>query len=920
MPIAFHGMDSLEDLFRVVVPRRRPGRWLLPIIALYGDRNNVAEVMSAVRTALDGTVVVRCDTVELHQLPEQPELGRRPDDVGRQLELRLTELRRLLYSLWRQFVPDEFGRVPQLRFRRYRLIEWLLSQHLTTSDEKKELASRLRRNFPELGRELVSESASLLALLLGGQVPAAAVRVFCLVVWRFLPVVVFGLLLQGRIRLSGGVYGWIMRQPMAGNSGSLAGFGCRLTIGRRRREDDSVQERQRFYDDVEDLLLNAFLEDLRAEYRWRPWRVWRRTFPVVLLDNIASGSVAERFLNRIDGCRQRGKDDPLLIVADAVGLSNTASPARADRAKRTYEKWVGHLPVDRGLRGTSTWFLWITVPATIPGEPQEPYWSLIPAGRPASPVWWTRSARFMSFVVVVLLVVVTGWEIFQLTRPLPACHTVHDSEWAAVETGTYRDCIGFSAYDPEDPQNDGTGYLFGRRAGQRTEWLTEAQKAIYLQNRKAESQARQPNARPLVTLVYFGQLSNMESYAPEREDLRGLLLAQQDALGPERSSDPSPPRPLIRLVLANTGRNLVDGQRVVSMLTPLLRGANGVVGALASGVSRGEEVSMLRSLAAKGISVIGTTLSADALANSAPTYFQLSAPDKDIAAMIKSYLDSESALSSRNIHIYLPDDPDDLYTNDTAQDMNAALGGAYSVDFRYWDRPGAFAETCDDIIFYAGRDLQFNEFLRKLQVGCPNRNVTLMADDSVNRFMDSTALRAEAPVNKQSLIYVAKASLVACNYPGTQNSVSADNIFRQLAEQHGQCLGVNPGDKDEIGERTALSYDAVQLYMDAVQSLLPRAANMPVNALSVWGALHGLQVAPQLAGGMLNYSPPGDFAQPAIARIPYNKWRGLLRVDNINDQPSSDHRKMIYGCGQIAPSGPFSQGQCRRNPFEESRR
>ena len=105
-------------------------------------------------------------------------------------------------------------------------------------------------------------------------------QVLLWLVRRAVPGVVFRAAVSGRVPVLGRHYNWFMRQQYLAprQSVTFLGFAERLTAGWRDGEQP---------DQVNKLLLHAFLEDLRQAYRRRPWRPsdWRRTaYPALLLD------------------------------------------------------------------------------------------------------------------------------------------------------------------------------------------------------------------------------------------------------------------------------------------------------------------------------------------------------------------------------------------------------------------------------------------------------------------------------------------------------------------------------------------------------------------------------------------------------------------------------------------------------------
>jgi hypothetical protein len=101
------------------------------------------------------------------------------------------------------------------------------------------------------------------------------------------------------------------------------GYDALVMLGRSfRNGGDSRAERA---------LVGAFLADLRAGYGGPAWLSARTASPLVLLDNVAAGSVGDRFLDLVLECRALPDtgDDPLVVVASGP---KGYEPARARAA------------------------------------------------------------------------------------------------------------------------------------------------------------------------------------------------------------------------------------------------------------------------------------------------------------------------------------------------------------------------------------------------------------------------------------------------------------------------------------------------------------------------------------------------------------------------------------------------------------
>ncbi|MGK8558771.1 hypothetical protein [Nocardia gipuzkoensis] len=910
--VSFRGVDVLEDLLRWLVRRPPRGERMLPLVGLSGDRTNVEACLEMFATALGSAVHVTVDAARLEPLPEGSSLV---EDTTPGL----TALRQLLYSLCKGLSADRFGRLRPLPFRRYRLAEWLMARKLESDNELDELAKMLRENLGRWGEELLGDAqqsvGTLQRLLLG-------------VLRIVLPTAVFRARTGGRIPGIGREFRWFMRQQYLApeQSSQFVGFAHRLTEGARRHENAEQLAR---------LLVHAFLEDLRVAYRRRWWSIGaarRTTYPVVVLRSL-DAEVGPRLLDLINDVRnETGKDDPLMVLIGTHTPPADVTERPAYRVRRMYEIWLEGLPVARQRQRPRAWQLWFAVPATRTDDHEPDPFRRI---QPPAPPWWTR--RIKSVIVTLLVVLIAmaagGFAVWQPWRTgRPACGAGETVRWVRIVPGAGGNCIGFSAYDPDDPATGGRGFLFaGDEPGSRR--LVEVQRRVYRQNLRAEQLARAQPTRPLFTLVYFGQLSGVPGdYPAQSEDIEGLALAQYHALESVPPSEKVTPDtvPLIRLLLANTGPANLQGEQVVELLAPLVRAEPSIVGAIGLDQSRTATLAMINELTRLGVPMVAPSLSADEMVRSSPLYFQIAAPNYAIADMIRQYLNSLPGLAKRGVRIYHRPDPTDLYTENMAADLHILAEDGRAIWDGSWDLRDAFVDAdntdaCDEVLFFAGRDSEFPDFLRSLNKACGDQRVMLIADDSVNRFMAS-AERRRAANSARPLIYVAKASLVTCRNKGqgfrsrvefynlattVDPEIPSWNACAETDKPLGERVQLHP-----LGERVALTYDAVGLFVRAVQALAPAASGVwtepiPISAAAVWAALRDLPRQPVIesSSGVLDFS----VSKGADAgRVAQDKWVGLLSVEQIWDPSTTAEPVMIYGCGRATAT---DTAQCRPYPL-----
>lgn len=700
-------------------------------------------------------------------------------------------LRELLSSAAEDLVIGPFGRGHPLRFRRFWFLDWLMNQSElegTERERRAELVRRVRRasgprsELPKLGASVLTGWSGLVLL----------------VVSAFVPAIVFRVLVSGRVPGPGRVFRWLMRQRYASRQSSdFWAFALRLTDNAKGHRDP---------DQVRRLLVHAFLQDLRDQYRRVPWRIrpWRRTaYPVLLVDNVRGDGPGADLLRLIAVVRKHSDSaDPLLVVTAEDGTCPVELPpgdvvplALADDALRRWRE----LP--RGERGSGRFL--VRIPA-LSGLERFP--ALIPEIEPRRPPWLVHRA---ALVLVPLLPVLAScaWLLQGLRSD---CSPVHFGGRVDVSMEDGQ-CVGYS---------DDARQFFGSDEG-----LRKIQGKIFEQNQEAKDIAEGNVGRPQVTVVYLGTLTkpgvnpDEETFAAEREELEGIAVAQHQA---KLDAAVDPNAPVLRVVVANAGLEMRSAEKVARSLTSLQRDDPTVVGVVGLVESRTWTRDALKSLRQTGLPVIAPTLSADGVGSVSTQYLQIAPPNLDQAAMVRQYtVDVVRKKSLVNYYSFgaggKEADETDLYVNTLRQDLKAAFpGGDYQE--HYWNGQ-SLGEVCpkdgqlDGVVFFGGRYSEFGGFAKQLAKDCSGNMPVVIGDDSVNRYMANASLRELAPENLR-LAYVSKGSLAFCDrLRSTDDPVRRD--FRAAVRAVlGKC---DDEGKLPVGERVGLAYDGVQLLLLGVR-------------------------------------------------------------------------------------------------------
>ncbi|WFE52708.1 hypothetical protein [Micromonospora sp. WMMD1155] len=800
----------------------------------------------------------------------------------------------LLRELHRQLSLEAFG-AARLRFRHYPLADWLMHQSLSFGvDADDSRAALVRRLRDRRGTRAPEAPPS------GGDAVSIVSQVLLWLVRRAVPGVLFRAAVSGRVPVLGRHYNWFMRQQYLAprQSVTFLGFAERLTAGWRDGEQP---------DQVNKLLLHAFLEDLRQAYQRRPWRPsdWRRTaYPVLLIDHVAPGNVGGELVRLVGDVRtETGRNDPLLIVVSGgQPPPELPEPHPLTEADEAYDEWAEALPEMRRLRRQAAWLVALRPDDTDTGPPSRG--GVRPFSAP-DPPWWSR--RFLPAALCLVLVAALG--VWVGSRWGPGCHPSLTGGRVSVEVVARDECIGYS---------DSAAQVFNNDPGQ--DGLRTIQRRIFAQNRAAEEVwQRSDRRRPFLTLVYLGTLTgnltraDEESYVSEREELEGMATAQYALLKESAGANGAA---LLRIVVANGGRQMIYADRAVAMLAELAADDPTVVGVVGLVESRTSTARALRELNRVGLPVLAPTLSADRMDANSRLYLQISAPNADQVEMVDAY--AQQVLKVDEAHVYYTTLEgstltEDLYVGTLVDGLRQRFGPRMTR-LEKWSTGARLIDECGypGLLFYAGRWSEFHGFLRALRECGGNPPRHLVADDSVNRYMANPGLRVAAPSNLP-VTYVSKAALATCAALRAAQDRRDDARASFLAWIQADDLldppRCRPGSEHQVGERVSLAYDAAMMMIRAVESLAarlhhadPRQRWEPtsVNPVAVHAEVlrqNASQGYPGVAG-LIRFTP--DSGEPVDKRL------ALLRVEQVPDVVTAPVE--VFRCGLADTAEPVPCG------------
>ncbi|WP_030755278.1 ABC transporter substrate-binding protein [Streptomyces griseus] len=475
-------------------------------------------------------------------------------------------------------------------------------------------------------------------------------------------------------------------------------------------------------------------------------------------------------------------------------------------------------------------------------------------------VFWTPRQKFLTLLVTTALVAgAGGWGLYTVLEP-------EDRSCApgVARPADSTECVGV----------DGTGHDF------RVPALTAVAAAI-----GRENAALKPGEYATVALLL--PITSTDPGTAEKilRELQGAYAYQYRA---NHESNSETPR--IRLVLANTGNKNAHWRTVVDRLTTMtgapdrLRAVSGVA------TSSAEVREAVTALTGAGIAVVGTTITADDLANGPgrdrfPGLARVSPTNSDEARALAHFgrVDAARAIlvqDSRTGDHYIdtlrsafaeslkgaPYEPQ-LYTSpaDNTEEGNTAN------TFRQITH--LICDTRAETVFFAGRHTQLRQFINALgSRGCADRAFTVLTGDEGSYLGADTKLNRAALGRKLTVRYAALAHPDAWKpatgrtVPATGGSVVAfDTFLTDIARADEKPVPLRDG-------QAIVAYDAMATAVHAIRQATPPDAPYPelADVVTQWPQVKG-SLRVQGASGWIcldNHGNPYNKAVPIVELAP----------------------------------------------------
>jgi hypothetical protein len=837
----------------------------------------------------------------LHTCPDDTPLDLAPGDVvSPPTDEDVDQVRTILFALSRDLVHARNSRFGRIRFRHFGLLYWLMDQSLPVGvkDPDRQLREKLRERDV-----VVRPDERILTAATESVSSVATIPVWARRLLTVIPPLWFALKVSGRIPGISSPYRWFLRgQPNLAphDPGTFIGFAERLT-----KENYPQEDREQ----VMRLLVNAFLEDLRRAYgRW-PWRLGgarRMTYAVVLLDGITRTNGGYRLLKLINDVRnETGAFDPLLVVSGSrkvppYAVSRPAANADARvwdavRAEKGYEAWCNQFSRDSRSRKPTAWYLPVRVPDTIadPGRmPDEVQESVRERYRRAyqdhqlalseftidrAPLWSRRWVPGLAVVVLAASLAATGFGYRQ--RHCGELPGIAGARWL---TTIGRECVGVSdGAHVFQPTNDR---------------LAAVEHKVHEQNVTALGRHRANPKRPYVTLVYVAALTSTthppSDLVTARERLEGVAIAQSRQLA--RTGDDEP---IVRILIANGGTSMQHGPVMAQLIARMAADDPTIVGVVGLDQSRQPTIDVIAMLSRAGLPMVAATLSADRLPTVSPLYFQVSPQNVREADVAAWYADATVAPLggpvARRVRILASADPQDVYSTNLAEDVSHAFQrvgftlepASFNPQGKEFPQPSpktAGENVCgyDGLIFFAGRQEDFEELLSGISTRCRPHPPRILAGDDVARYVADKKKRtafSEIPFD-----YVSFAV-------GPGRTCTTDDVYRGLHELFPDECG--PDRDPSLDGGVDLAYDATLLMINAVTHLLQD--RVPLTSGGLWHELSSLPLSGE--------SGDIDFGGQSAVHVPVDKSIAILRVGDPGSADAADgqHAPKLRGfCGR----------------------
>lgn len=492
-------------------------------------------------------------------------------------------------------------------------------------------------------------------------------------------------------------------------------------------------------------------------------------------------------------------------------------------------------------------------------------------------VWAIPLRRYLALLVTAALVTGLGFTVRKLTEDDRSCAP------GVVKPAGSDECVGVST----------TGFSFGRKQ------LADTITAI---DRENDSLTDGKDDKGYVTVALFEPFTatDADNLGDVLHELQGAYLAQWKV-----NHDANGEGPPIRLVLANPGRTGAHWEHTVDQLEKMTTTSDRLRAVTGIGLSTEENTRAVKELTSRGIPVVGTSITADSLANGQQGNPAGMEPFPGLARVAPTNTDEARALASfadvaadKAVLVY--DDPGDPYTLTLQASFEKLLTGSRyqpwpftpladrtkegttANDFRQIRELVCDTASAVDTILFAGRHTQLRQFINALgERGCQQREFTILTGDDASYLTGDAKLDPEALKHGISVRYSALAHPDAWikNPPKTGGSAAdaqdlSDLLTAAQANRTAKTDRPLPiGGVDLEDGQLIVAYDAMRLTVEGIREATPRGQSAPTLADvgDEWTLIKGSSGRVNGASGWIcldNYGNPYDKAVPIVELAP----------------------------------------------------
>ncbi|MGR8009041.1 hypothetical protein [Streptomyces hypolithicus] len=471
--------------------------------------------------------------------------------------------------------------------------------------------------------------------------------------------------------------------------------------------------------------------------------------------------------------------------------------------------------------------------------------------------WFTPLRKGLTVLLVLAVVVGLGYGGYRIANPDLSCA----EGVARPEEGG--ECVGVS----------GDGYDF------EVEALSKVAAAIARENGWLK-------AGTYATVAVMLPLTSTDSGMRTKilHEVQGAYLQQYAA-----NHDSNEQVPGIRLVLANTGKGNAHWRTTVSMLKGMVQGPARLRAVSGVATSSAETKAAVKELTGAGIPVIGTTITADDIANGPggdpyPGLARVSPTNLDEARAIAQF----GKVDARKAVLVQDTRPRDHYTSTLRRAFAGLLRDAPYEPQLFTSPPdpteeGATANTfrqitlllCDtraDTVFFAGRHTQLRQFVNALgRRGCQDRAFTVLTGDEGSYLGADTRLDKKALARKVGVRYASLAHPDAWNGPKAPATGGSPAAYRTFTDLLVRAAG---GDMGPIGEtsltdgQAIIAYDAMATAVHGIREATVEGAPVPAigDVVTQWPQVKGSLKVEGASGWICldNHGNPYNKAVPIV--------------------------------------------------------